>query len=134
MNVEQKGDENSMIKETANSQENILDTPNNSLKQIIGSLIEEVRQLKGSFHLDYAKWDNKTENQILTQKGAPDKLEFSIESQRREVTTILTNKIENNATNISQLLGENRLLKRENVTLRECITKIEIAQMRNNIL
>ena len=46
MNVEQKGDENSMIKETEDSQENIPGTPNTLLKQIIGPLIEEVKQLQ----------------------------------------------------------------------------------------
>ena len=42
----------------------------------------------------------------------------------KEITLILTNKIDNNATNINQLLEENRIFKRENVSLREWLTKL----------
>ena len=54
--------------------------------------------------------------------------------QGSEVTTKLSHQIETNATNINQSLEENRLLKKENDLLRERIIKIEIAQMRNNIM
>ena len=61
--------------------------------------------------------DSKLESSIFSQKSALDKLENSIESQKKEITLILTNKIDNNATNINQLLEENRIFKRENVSL-----------------
>ena len=54
--------------------------------------------------------------------------------QNREATTTLSSKVETNATNINQLLEENRIVKTENNNLRERITKIEVAQMSNNIM
>ena len=57
-----------------------------------------------------------------------------IATQNSEVTTALTYKIETNATNINQVLEENRLLKKENESLHERITKIEISQLGNNIM
>ena len=109
-------------------------TSNTSLKQIIGPLIHEVKALRESFHSDYNKLDWKRETAIEVQKGEFNKLEATISTQNMEVTTALTYKIETNTTNINQLLEENRLLKKENDSLQERITKIEIAQMGNNIM
>ena len=54
MNIE-KIEESSLLKETADIPSNTPTTPNTSLKQIIVLLIEEVKQLRESFHTDYAK-------------------------------------------------------------------------------
>ena len=109
-------------------------TPNTLLKQIFGPLIDEVKALRESFHSDYNRLDKKLETAIEAQKDKFTKLEAMILTQTTEVTSALTYKIETNATNINQLLEENRLLKRENDHLQENITKIEIAQMGNNIM
>ena len=107
---------------------------NTSLKQIIGLLIEEVKALRETFHTDYNKLDQKLEIAIKVQKGEFTKLESTIATQKAEVTTTLTHKIEFNTTNINQLLEENRQLKKENENLQERITKIEIVQLGNNII
>ena len=85
-------------------------------------------------HNEYAKLDNKLENAMENQKSDFNKLESTLVTQQKELTTVLSDKIEVNSTNINQLLEENRLLKHENISLRECIIKIEVAQMGNNII
>ena len=78
INMEKIAEDN-MLKETGDDGGNIPTTPSTSLKQIIGQLIEEVKQLQESFHIDYAKLDSKLENSIVSQKSALDKLKNSIE-------------------------------------------------------
>ena len=111
-----------------------LETPNTSFKQIIGPLIDEVKALRESFHSNYNKLDQKLETAIETQKDEFTNLEVTIVTHNSEVSTALTYKIETNATNINQLLEENILLKKENESLRERTTKIEISQLGNNII
>ena len=110
------------------------ETPNTSLKQIIGPLIDEVKALRKSFHSNYNKLDQKLETAIEVQKSEFTKLEVMIATQNSEVSTALTCKIKSNATNISQLFEENGLLKKESESLHERITKIEISQLGNNIM
>ena len=50
------------------------------------------------------------------------------------MTSSLSTKVKWNTTNINQLLEENRSLRKENSSLREQITRIEISQMSNNII
>ena len=102
--------------------------------QIIGQLIDEVKALRESFHQDYNNVDKKLDRATEAQKGEFNKLEVTIAPQKNKVIATLSDKIETNATNINQLLEENRILKKENDSLRECITKIEVAQMSNNIM
>ena len=58
MNMEQIREENNMLQEARDNHGDTPPTPNTSLKQIIGPLIEEVKQLRETFHMDYAKLDN----------------------------------------------------------------------------
>ena len=57
-----------------------------------------------------------------------------IVTEKQEFTESLAAKIEVNSTNINQLLEENRRLQWENSDLREGISKIEMAQLNNNII
>ena len=136
MNMEEDAAMNGITMESipGEEKEDASSTPDTSLKQIIGPLIEEVKALRESFHQDHHNLERKLESAIEAQKGEFDKLEASIATEKNEMTSSLTSKIEIDATNINQLLEENRILRKENISLRECMTKIEVSQMANNII
>ena len=105
-----------------------------SLKQIIGPLINEVELLRKSFHNDLVRMDSKIENAIVMQQKDFVDLKDTIVTEKQEFIESLATKIEVNSTNINQLLEENRQLQQENSDLGERISKIEVAQLNNNII
>ena len=84
----------------------------NSLQEIIGPLIDEVKLMQESFHKDISVVDKKLEDAIQIQKEEFNRLEHNMKSQKDETTQVLTSKIYVNTTNINQLLEENRKLKK----------------------
>ena len=62
------------------------------------------------------------------------KLESSITIQQKDSSTVLTNKISENDQRISTCMEENKQLKKENKDLKERLTKIELAQLGNNVI
>ena len=90
--------------------------------------------MKLSFHNNLAKMDSKIENAIAMQLKDFVDLKDVIVTEKGEFTESLSTKIEVNSTNINQLLEENRRLRWENSDLRERISKIEMAQLNNNII
>ena len=107
---------------------------NSDLKNIIEPLIEEVKLLRKSFHEDILSMDKKIEDALQTQKEELVRLEECMKTQTEDTTQLLTSKIYNNASNINQLLEENRKLKMENTELWDRLTKIEKSQLNNNVI
>ena len=130
MNVESEENTESIIenKGLQNLLNNTDNPPGTSLKEIIRPLINEMKLLWDNMHNEYSKFDHKLENAMESQKSDFNKLESTLATQQKEITTVLSDKIEVNSTNINQLLEENRLLKHENISLQEQITWIEVSQ------
>ena len=117
------------LSDEADDQINISDTSvvskstQDTIKDAIALIISEVQLLRESVHSDY----NKLHADYV-------ELQESITSKSGEIAEKLNDKIEVNAGKISQVIQENKLLRRENATLKERISKIESNQVRNNII
>ena len=93
------------------------------LKDLLGPIIHEVRELKESVHSDYNKLhDNysklegsysKLEDIITSQQQVISKLQTTISTKQKKVADDLSKKIEENSANIKAYISENkRLLER----------------------
>ena len=100
------------------------------LKDIVGPLVNEVRDLKDSVQAEYSKLEGIITNQQLTIN----KLEATITTKQRETSLELTNQISCNTEKLNTCLVENKILKKENEDLKECLTQIELAQLGNNMI
>ena len=105
-------------------------TPDDELKAIIGSLIEEMRSLRHTVHHDI----RDLQNAISQQKVDITQMEQSVRDTKHEIKKFLTEKIDNNAQNIQSIMDENKILKRENDKLKERMSKLEKVHLENNIL
>ena len=94
-----------------------------TIKDAIAPIISEIQLLRESVHSDY----NKLHTDYI-------ELKESITTSSSEIAEKLTRKINANTEKISQMINENKLLRRENASLKERITKIESNQVRNNII
>ena len=117
------------LSNNAADQTNTLDTSvvstttQDTIKDAIAPIINEIQLLRESVHSDY----NKLHADYV-------KLQESIASRSSEIAEKLSLKIDVNTEKISQLINENKLLRRENASLKERITKFESNQVRNNII
>ena len=98
-------------------------TTQDTIKDAITPIISEIQLLRESVHSDY----NKLHADYV-------ELKESITSRSSEIAEKLNLKIDANTERISQMINENKLLRRENASLKERITKIESNQVRNNII
>ena len=94
-----------------------------TIKDAIAPIISEIQLLRESVHSDYKKLHT-----VYLE------LKESIFTKSNEVAENLNLKIDSNTEKISQMIDENRLLRKENTSLKERITKIELNQVRNNII
>ena len=114
------------------------------LKDLVGPIVQEVRELKESVHSDYNKLYNnyskldgsysKLEDIITSQQQIISKLETTISTTQKEVADNLTLKIEENTANIKAYIRENKRLSKENIELKDRLTKIELSQIGNNVI
>ena len=117
------------LSDEADDQINISDTSvvskstQDTIRDAIALIISEIQLLRESVHSDY----NKLHADYV-------ELQESITSKSGEIAEKLNHKIEANTGKISQVIQENKLLHRENATLKERISKIESNQVRNNII
>ena len=115
--------------DNAVDQTNILDTSavstvtHDTIRDAIAPIINEIQLLRESVHSDY----NKLHANYV-------ELQESITSRSGEIAEKLNQKIEVNTGKISQVIHENKLLRKENASLKERISKIESNQVRNNII
>ena len=115
--------------DNAADQTNILDTSavstatQDTIRDAIAPIINEIQLLRESVHSDY----NKLHADYV-------ELQESITSRSGEIAEKLNQKIEVNTGKISEVIHENKLLRRENASLKERISKIESNQVRNNII
>ena len=94
-----------------------------TIKDAIAPIISEIQLLRESVHSDY----NKLHTDYV-------ELKESITIKSNEVAEKLNLKIDVNTEKISQMMDENRLLHKENASLKDRISKIESNQVRNNII
>ena len=100
-------------------------TPSDDFKTIIGSLIEEMRNLRQTVHHDI----RDLQNTVSQQKVDITQMEQSVKEAKQEIRKLLIEKIDNNAHNIQSILDENKILKRENDKLKERMNKLEKLQL-----
>ena len=94
-----------------------------TIKDAIAPIISEIQLLRESVHSDY----NKLHADYV-------ELKESITTKSNEIAEKLNLKIDANTEKISQMINENKLLCRENASLKDRISKIESNQVRNNII
>ena len=113
----------------AADQENTLDTSavpsmtQDTIKDAIAPIISEIQLLRESVHSDY----NKLHTDYV-------ELKESITTRSNEIAEKLNLKTDANTEKNSQMINENKRLRRENASLKDRISKIESNQVRNNII
>ena len=113
-----------------NTANTINTTPSDDFKTIIGSLIEEMRNLRQTVHHDILD----LQNAVSQQKVDITQMEQSVKEAKQEIKQLLIEKIDNNAHNMQSIMDENKILKRENDKLKERMNKLEKLQLENNVL
>ena len=93
------------------------------MKDLVGPIIQEVRDLKESVHSGYDKlYHNysklegsysKLEDIITSQQQVITKLESTIGTQQKKATDKLSKKIEQNTVNIDIFIMENKRLSKK---------------------
>ena len=86
------------------------------LQKALGPLLNKFRSLRDSVKSDYAD------------------LKQTITKQKEELQKELVHKIDSNTKQLSLILDENKLLRKENTELRSRLDMIEQSQLRNNFL
>ena len=99
------------------------------VNNIVEPLIQEMRVLKDSVHNDYAKLEG-----IISTQTTIARLESTISTQQRELSSDLSDKMEKTNSQIPDCLEENHLLWKENHELKERLNKIELTQLGNNVI
>ena len=89
-----------------------------------------MRVLKDSVHNNYTK----LEGIISTQQMTIARLESSILTQQRELSSDISDKMEKTNSQILNCLEENFLLWKENHELKKRLNKIELTQLGNNVI
>ena len=100
------------------------------LKDIVGPLVTEVRELKDSVKAEYSK----LEGIITNQQETINKLEATISFKQAEATSELTNQIFNNTEKLNNCIAANQLLQKGNEELKARLKQIELTQLGNNII
>ena len=103
----------------------------------MGPLIEEVHNFKDSMCTEYSRLHtdySKLEGIITNQQHTINKLETTITTQQRDITKELNSKIDANTDRIHAYIAENKQLRKENVELKEWLTRIELTQLGNNVI
>ena len=121
-NTQMKGDD------TVNQELN--NNPNAELKDIIGSLLEEMKSLRNTVHHDITE----LQNAVSQQKMDISKLEESVSDSKNEIRKYLADKAECNTQKNQAIVDENKSLKRENDKLKERMSQLEKLQLENNVL
>ena len=128
-------------KKKLNTMETISDTdlPIENTQKSELSELKEV--LLSEFKVFWESMDRQYSNlreEIMMQKQCVSdeikKKEGILSQQKTEITTELTSKLEVNSSKLNQVLEENRILKQENVSLKDRLDKLESAQLNNNVI
>ena len=82
-------------------------TPSEDFKAIIGSLVEEMKNLRQTVHHDI----RDLQNAVSQQKVDITQLEQSVKDAKQEIRKLFIEKIDNNAQNIKSIIDENKILK-----------------------
>lgn len=96
------------------------------IKGIIGSLVEEMKQLRETIHKDITE----LQSTVSKQKADITKLTNSDDELRKH----LLEKMEQNTRKIDLVLEENKKLRKENNMLQERLMQIEQTQLENNVI
>ena len=113
----------------------IPDTKN--LQHILGPLMNEFKLLREIVDKNYTKLDEVQQEISLHQSKVSQELqnlESTISTQRKEIIEEIGENLENTNQKIEAILLENKQLKRENQNLRDCLDRLETAQLSNNII
>ena len=101
----------------------LADAAQTAIKEATAPILSEIQLLRETVHSDYKKLHtNYTE------------LKDSITSKSNKVAESLNKKIDANTEKITQMIDENRLLWRENASLKDCVSSLELNQVWNNII
>ena len=105
-------------------------TSNNDINTIIGSLVDEMRNLRQTVHHDILD----LQSAVSQQKEDITHMEQSVKEAKQEIKELLAEKIDNNTYNIQTLMNENKILKKENEKLKDRMNRLEKLQLENNVL
>ena len=115
------------------------------LQTIYEALSQELKTLRESMDQKYSKLEDSMDKKydrlerVMTAhrkdvSNEIQKLEQTLTIQSTDLSKKVQSQMENQSKEINKLKEENRLLKKENNYLTECINKIESTQLSNNII
>ena len=105
-------------------------TSSNDINTIIGSLVEEMKNLRQTVHHDILD----LQSAVSQQKANITHMEQSVKEAKQEIKDLLLEKIDNNTHNIQAIINENKTLKKENEKLKDRMNRLEKLQLENNVL
>ena len=131
----EKKHQNKKVNMENNENNQQIEGPNiGKLKSLLGPLIEKVDQLRDAVDSKYTKLETAITIQKQEVSEELHKIEESISSQKLEIKDLLAARIEENSKKVQRVLEENVTLRKENVSLKERLDRIESAQLSNNVI
>ena len=109
----------------------------NHIPSILQEIIKEVCEMKESVHKDYSDLHtnyDKLKSMIVSQQEVISKLAETITTNQHDMANKLMEKIDHNSSKLAEVAKENKQLHKENIALKDRIVKIELNQLRNNVI
>ena len=109
----------------------------NHIPSVLQEIIKEDCEMKESVHKDYSDLHtdyDKLKIMITTQQEVISKLEETITTNQHDMTDKLMGKIDHNSSKLAEVAEENKYLRKENIALKDRLIKIELNQLRNNVI
>ena len=129
-----KAQENKNQNVSLENNDNIGIQPKHEYKELLEPLLLEFKSLRESLDSKVSNLEAIIEKQCEEVSSELHKIESTITIHKCEVMQGCTNRIEKNSQDIKSLLDENKILKCENISLKERISKIESSQLANNVI
>ena len=102
--------------------------------KILKPLLNEFKSLRESIDSKVGSLENAIFKQREEVSKDLHKIKTSLNAHKEEVTKSVQCDIEDNKRNISNIMEENRLLQKENNSLKDRISQIETNQLKNNMI
>ena len=129
-----KAQENKKQNAPLENNDNIRIQPKHEYKELLEPLLLEFKSLRESLDSKVSSLEAIIEKQCEEVSSELHKIESTITIHKREVMQECTNRIEKNSHDIKSLLDENKILRCENMSLKERISNIESSQLANNVI
>ena len=117
-----------------NSDTGEITSTTNNLSQLLDPLLSQFKSLRESVDNKVGSLENTIQQQKIEVKEELHKIESSLSRHKEELNKQFKEDIKQNRVSIQRIVNENILLKKENIELKDRLSRIEQSQLKNNVI